>query len=255
MPFFSIIVLATDEHAHLLPRTLDSIFLQNYPNFEVILIDGQKKENPILCTKAHKFAFAENLNIFSMMNQGASLAQGEYLHFLHSGEFYLSCHSLVSIAQWIRSNPAVDLIQTGCILHHSRAPTQTLFEPLSKEGIKKGKIPLNLQAFWFRKKTLERQGKFRTFYTSQGGFELLCRLVLDPSVQKTFIRRVLTDYEYSHLSSLRLLRQFFENLFILGLHLGVNQALFWWMVQSYRRFFYWSWEGLKSAFWKRRPVH
>ena len=42
-PFLSVVVVITDETAHLLPFTLDSIVSQSVTSFEIIVIDGQTR--------------------------------------------------------------------------------------------------------------------------------------------------------------------------------------------------------------------
>ncbi len=250
---FSIIVPVKEGSAHLLPFTLDSILSQDFAQYEIIVIDGQKSENDTIASyqsKIHQVAFAESSNVFSMMNQAILRAKGEYLHFLQPGEYYLTRHALTFLAQFVQVN-AADLIACGSMVRHSLSPAQVMIEPLSREGLKGGKISPSLQAYWFRKNALQAIGGFRGFYTMQGGFDLICRLYLSSTVKKTFFRRVLTDYEYRLLPTKKIIRNFFETMVIILSYFGLSGAMIRWLARCNWRLLNWGWKNIKAAFWKK----
>ncbi len=258
-PLFSIIVPINDQNVHLLSFTLDSIAQQGLDSYEVIIIDGQSKEHSLTIFEAYQPRLARiytalDRNFSAMLNKGVDLASGRYLHFLQPGEFYLSRNAFRFLKEFIDLNSTPDLIYTGCILRHSQALPQQFFKPITIEDLKGVKIPLGLQAYWFRKETILRLGKFDTRYRIQSGFDMVCRLYCHPELRKVFMRRILTDYEYRLAKPTWIMRQLFETLVIIFRQFGFSKAVFFWIANNQFRLIRWWSKNIKSAFWKRRPI-
>lgn len=247
---FSVIVIAPQSSTHLLPFTLASILEQDYPDFETILVEEGTLEGDFPRVKR---VVSQGGGPFSMMNQAAQIAEGEYLHFLLAGEFYLSKHALAFLADFAEKNLRPDLISTGSIIRHSLSPPEILFETMSPKRLKRGSIAPTLQSFYFRRETFLALKGFRKFYTIQNGFDLLCRFFLAPSLRKAFFKRVLTDYEYRRAPASKIIRSFLEALLILFLHFGLSPALLAWLAKNQLRLLNWFWQNIKGAFWKEKP--
>ncbi|HEY6329615.1 MAG TPA: glycosyltransferase family A protein [Blastocatellia bacterium] len=90
-PLFSVII-ATYNRANLLPRALESVWGQQYTDFEVIVVDDGSTDG----TLAYLATLGERVRIFSQTNQGpgaarnlgAKNAQGDYLVFLDSDDVW-----------------------------------------------------------------------------------------------------------------------------------------------------------------------
>jgi len=255
-PVFSIIVAVQGNTVHLLPFTLDSIISQSFEPYEIIIIDGQTKEHSLHVFNAYRSHISRiysalDRNLFAMFNKGISLAQGEYLHFLVPGEFYLSRQAFSFMWEFILTQSSPDLVYTGSIVRHSFSPPQTLFQQISEETLKGAKIPLSLTSYWFRKEALLTLGKFNTRYRYQGGFDLVCRFYNAISLRKAFLRRILTDYEYRLSPPKVILRQLLEILFTIFCYFGFSKAVLWWLAQNHFRFIQWGIKCIKGAFWVR----
>ena len=244
---FSVIICVTDKNGYLLPLTLDSVLAQVHEPFEILVIDGQRSSHPQLY---ERMIPANTTDLFGMMNQGAHLAKGSFLHFLMPGEFYLSHHALTFMKEFIESEERYDLIFTGCIIRHSLAHPQLLFKKLGVQDLKAGKLPSSLQAFWFSKKAFLKLNGFNADYEVQGGFDLICRFYLDQHLKKGFMPRVLTDYTYRKLPPKKIIKQFLETLDIIHCRFGFSKMLLWWMAQNPLRLVQWWLKSIKIAFWK-----
>ncbi len=231
--FFTIALIITDQTAYLLPFTLDGISKQDFHDFEVLKIAHQG-------------------NISEMMNEAIAQANGEYIHFLTPGEFYTSSRSLTLIAEQIHSHANPDLLSMGYIERHSLALPQTFIQPLSIKDLKRGRFAHSLQSHFFRTETLLNLGGFNPDYVAQGGFDMICRFYEDSHLRKTFIRRVLTDYEYRLLPPKRVVAQFFEVFLIICRHFGLSKALIWWTAQNNLRLLRWWFKSVQRAFISQR---
>ena len=258
-PYVSVIVPITDQNVHLLSFTMDSIASQAFGAFEVIVVDGQTREHSLAIFDAYRhcvarFYTALDRNLSAMLNKGAELAKGKFLHFLQPGEFYISRNSLLILKEFVQQSSEPDLVYTGCIIRHSLSPPQQLFHPIEEETLKGAKVPYSLQAYWFKKEAVRLTGKFNTAYLIQGGFDLICRFHRNPTLRKVFLRRILTDYEYRLRKPKWILRQIFETLVIIFRHFGLSKAVFFWIAQNHFRLISWWSKSIKGAFWKRHEL-
>lgn len=92
-PFISIIIINWNSAAYL-PRCLDSISVQTYPNFEVILIDNGSKNSSIVGLEENYSSIVvrteylkSNLGFAVANNIGSRLARGQWLALLNADAF------------------------------------------------------------------------------------------------------------------------------------------------------------------------
>ncbi len=257
--YFSIIITITDQNAHLLAFTLDSIAVQTFRSYEIIVIDGQTKEHSLAIFDAYRCRIARiytalDRNLSAMMNKGVDLSKGNYLHFLQPGEFYISQNSLHFLMEFIDQNPSADLVYTGYVVRHSLTPPQQLFRHIEIEDLKGAKVPLRLEAYWFKKEAILEAGKFNTAYAIQGGFDLICRLYRHRTLSKFYLKRILTDYEYRLQKPKWIIRQLYEMLLIIFRNFGFSKAAIFWIAQNHLRLIRWWSKSIKEAFWKRHSM-
>jgi glycosyltransferase involved in cell wall biosynthesis len=257
---FSVIIPITDDNVHLLPFTLESIAEQIFDSFEIIIIDGRAKGDSLSIYDANRYRLkrvyiALDRNLSAMWNKGVDLSQGKYLHFMQPGEFYISRNTFRFLKEFIEKNPSVDLIYTGRIIRHSLSMPQQFFKQIEKIDLKGARVPQDgLQAYWFKKDTLLFLNKFDTRYRIQGGFDLICRLFQKPNLQKIFMPRILTDYEYRLPRPKWIIQQLIETLFIIFRRFGLGKAAFFWIAQNHLRFICWWSKSIKQAFWKKHSA-
>ena len=101
----SIIVPVYNTEKHI-ERCLDSIMKQDYPNFEVILVnDGSTDESGIIIQKYKEkyknisYIKQENKGVGAARNAGIKVAKGDYISFVDSDDFIMEdyCSHLLSI--------------------------------------------------------------------------------------------------------------------------------------------------------------
>jgi glycosyltransferase involved in cell wall biosynthesis len=89
-PVFSI-VIPTYNRAHLIGKTLDSIFAQRFPDFEVLVVDDGSKDNTQEVVDKFKdsrltYILKENGERGAARNFGAIRAKGQYVNFFDSDD-------------------------------------------------------------------------------------------------------------------------------------------------------------------------
>lgn len=252
IPFFSVIVPIQSSKRYLASLTLDSIASQVFSSFEVLIIKGQVDDKKIFNSFSVYECPEAKDNLSLLMNKGLELARGKYVHFLLPGEFYLSRHAFSFMRDFIEKKEEPDLVYTGFFVHYSLSPSQIVLKQMTKEDLKGGRFCPSLQAYWFRKEALL---PFNPRYEIQGGFEMLCRFYLNPSVKRVWMKRVLTDYQYQKLHINKIFKQFWEVFVVILVHFGISAPFFRWLGRNYLRL----WQGclrqLKAAFWKKDEAY
>lgn len=96
-PYFSVII-PTYNRVKLAERAVESVLLQEYQDFEVLLIDDGSSEDYSELIEKYKFNNKviyhkqKNGHLSSARNKGISLAQGQWVCFLDDDDYYLSNH-------------------------------------------------------------------------------------------------------------------------------------------------------------------
>ena len=106
-----------------LQKTIDSVICQTFRDFEWIVIDGGSTDGSKELIEHYSDHFAywvsePDKGIYNAMNKGTKIAQGEYIQFLNSGDWY--CHS-DSLESSFSFNPKADIVYADCnILEHGK---------------------------------------------------------------------------------------------------------------------------------------
>jgi glycosyltransferase involved in cell wall biosynthesis len=85
-----------------LKKTLKSVFIQEYHDYELIIIDGGSTDGSVEVIKEYKnkihyWVSEPDNGVYHAMNKGIEKAQGEYLFFLNSGDTLYSENTLSKI--------------------------------------------------------------------------------------------------------------------------------------------------------------
>ena len=115
--FFSIII-PVHNAAPYLPQCLDSIERQSFSDFEVILVDDASEDNsPTICaeyedkdTRYHLICQEENRGAAAARNIGLENAQGQYIAFMDSDDFWGRDDALQLLYELILSSKYPDII-------------------------------------------------------------------------------------------------------------------------------------------------
>jgi len=96
-PFFTIIV-ATYNRANLILKAVDSVISQTFGDWELLIIDDGSTDNTKEILGDHlnhpqiRYEYQENKGRSLARNKGIKLAQGQFLCFLDSDDYYLENH-------------------------------------------------------------------------------------------------------------------------------------------------------------------
>lgn len=197
-PLFSIITVTYNAEATV-GRTLESVAEQTCRRYEHIIIDGASTDRTldIVNDKATDLALIESKpdkGLYYAMNDGLSLAAGEYLIFLNAGDKFHSADTLREIADVIEANGHPDIVygQTDIVdddgrfigHRHLTAP-----ERLTLDSFKDGMVVCH-QAF-IPKRAIA--GLYDCAYRYSADYEW-CIICLQRSSGNVMVPGVIVDY-------------------------------------------------------------
>lgn len=217
--------------------TIESVLLQDYPSFELVIVDAESTDRTLEVIKRFRderiilYSVSEYQR-YEMMNKGISLAQGEYINFLFPGDFYLSRFTLKLMMTLALKNKKPDLVYCGSLLRDGKSEVKILCRHLDMQLLKRGQQPTSLQSFWFKTEALIAIGKFRSSFALRGGFDLMCRFNLNPSFTHALTTRVLTDYDLRWVGKSMVIRHFWETLRTIYRYFGPLVVFRWLFVQK-----------------------
>jgi len=247
------VIIPTYQSAEKIGTTLESLVAQDYPDFEVIVIDAGSQDRTLEIVKGMRNTRIQVYTVtgyqrYEMLNKGISLATGTYIGFLFPGDYYLSLFTLRWIMNLAVQQQRPPMVYCGTLLRDGKSEVKVLYRPLDIKLLRHGQQPSSLQSCWFHQAVFAQIGKFDTRYAMRGGFELLCRFV-NSGLTAHSLYRVLTDYDLRASSRHMLLQHFVETGHIVRRYFGWWAYLSWLFRQHDTRRIFNSWaRSIKIAF-------
>ena len=131
------VVLPTFNRAHLISLCVDSLLLQTYQNWELIIVDDGSEDETATVIKRYtdariRYIYQENAERSAARNNGIEHAKGEWICFLDSDDEYQPEH-LQELVKFIEVHkPLPGLIATGLITREGQTTKHKAFLELQK---------------------------------------------------------------------------------------------------------------------------
>ena len=201
------IVIATFNSSATLKDTLESILMQDYSDYEVLVQDGGSTDGTLDIVDDYKSRFGERLILESMkdaglydgFNKGLHRASGDVVGFLNSDDFFTSGNVLSSIVKAYSDNPELDAVYADVQYVSATDKTQVVrfycsckFNP---SRMRCGYMPAH-PTFYARRECYERYGNFDLSMVLAADFEHVLRLI--------FINHIKTQYIHATWVTMRL---------------------------------------------------
>jgi len=231
------IIIPTYNCSQLISLTLESLLLQDYPNFELIVVDAGSEDRTLEVVNSFK---DERISIYSvsvyqiyeMLNKGISQSDGQYINFLFPGDYYIANTTLQIMMNLALDFEMPSMVFCGTLLRPGKDDPKILYRHLSLSLLRKGIQPTSLQSCWFHRSTFALIGKFNTELTIRGGYELFCRFSLHHNLRTVSINRVLTDFDLRSITRAQVIAHFKETLYVINKYFGWFSVVRWLFVQK-----------------------
>lgn len=179
-PFFSIVTVVKNDEKNI-KITLESIFNQDFKDYEYIIIDGKSNDKTLSIINEYK----KNINliiselddgIYYAMNKGAKLSSGEFLVFVNSGDI-LTKNALSLVYKKITNNN-IDFVFGSVKRHYTKSV-------IFKHGFNKKRLLYNFDfatshstGFFVRLKKIREIGFFNTKYKCSADYDVYYKLLI-----------------------------------------------------------------------------
>lgn len=252
-PFFTIIVVVIDLE-HLMAKTLDSIVSQTHQDFEIVVIEAREYHrigHVLQSYPEHRIQLYSDYqdNMGKIMSNALKKAKGKYVHYLFSGDTYLSKYHLQQVRDLIDQNQDPEYLYSAYLRKIEGEFPSASFRKMTPGLLSKGEMACTFQSIWFLRSAIEKYGGIRSEYRYRPLFALMCNMVLNHA-RSIFCPKVLTDYELRMWSTRKVTLFFLESFFILHKKFGWKSSLFWWFSQDQIQLIKLLLRYLKKVFWE-----
>jgi glycosyltransferase involved in cell wall biosynthesis len=163
-------------------ETLNSVFNQDYPSLEVIVVNDGSKDNSLKILNEFKESYKkENLHIIEQTNQGPSLtrnngsnsASGKYLLFLDADDLIATSY-ITKCVKLLDKNPNLNIIYSDSTYFGAKKGKWKLPDFKLPDFLGQNCIPISSV---IRREVFENVGKFDTNINYTEDWELWIRIV------------------------------------------------------------------------------
>lgn len=184
-------------HAEGLRRTMQSVFLQNDPDIEYLVIDGGSTDGSqeVIAEyedKIYYWVSEKDGGIYQAMNKALQHTTGEFVYFLNSGdEFANEQVSRFIVEQFY---PSVDLVYGNTLRPDASGTLVACIHPSIMTMGTFWKKGICQQAIVYRKNLFEKLGLFDESFRIAGDWDFNVRVLLSGGVTR-FCNKVIAVYE------------------------------------------------------------
>lgn len=213
------IITACLNNAGTLESAMQSVFEQDYPNLEYIVIDGASTDGTKEILEKYKdrinvLISEKDKGIYDALNKGLSKATGDIVGFLHADDFYTYTNVISKIAK-VFETENTDCVY-GDIQYVDRDSTLTVIRDWKsgpyRDGLfLKGWMPPH-PTFFMKKKYYEQYGNYNTTFSISADYELMLRMLHKHKLKATYIPEVLVKMRTGGTSNRSLTRRIKANM-------------------------------------------
>ncbi len=187
MPTVSVIMPSYNT-ASLIAESLDSVFAQDYKDFEVIVINDGSPDTPdlerVLGPYRDRIVYLkqENRRACGARNNGVSQARGEYVAFLDSDDSWMPTYLRTQMGHLLK-NPSLDMIYCDCQIYGGGPQSGKTFMqtcpshgPVNFESLLQEKCQIPISGTIVRRQSLVAAGGFDERLAMCDDYEMWLRL-------------------------------------------------------------------------------
>lgn len=167
------VIMPSYNTATLIAEALDSVFAQDYSDFEVIVINDGSPDTPelerVLEPYRERIVYLkqENRRACGARNNGINHARGEYLAFLDSDDSWMPTYLRTQMGH-LQKNPSLDMIYCDCLIYGGGPQSgKTFMQTCPSQG------PVNFESLLLEECQVPISGTIvrRQSIISAGGFD------------------------------------------------------------------------------------
>lgn len=203
-------------------EAISSVLEQTYDDIEYIVVDGKSNDGTWEIiqsidnrTKEQKHRITKAISekdagLYDAINKGIRMATGDYIGFVHSGDFFYSCDVIEKVARRIE--------ETQCDIFYGDGiyvDTDDVNEDIrnwiggsySKRKMRFGWLPLH-PTVYIKRELYERYGLYDTSYKIAGDTDLLIRFMYLQDVKVAYLHQYIIKMRMGGMSTSKSLTKY-----------------------------------------------
>lgn len=185
-----------------LEKTIESVLAQTFSNYEFIIIDGGSNDKSMEIIDKYKSKIAYYISekdngIYEAMNKGISVANGEYLQFLNSGDYLLNKNVLEKVFKY---NGNQDIYYGSSIRNSTDGRNYRCNEPKNLTMKRFFDHSICHQAMFIKKELFNKFGKYNEKLKIVADWEFNVRTIILNNCSLKFLNFPIVFYDMNGLS-------------------------------------------------------
>lgn len=183
------IIMATYNAERFLERALSSVFCQSYPNYELIVQDGNSTDNTISILNKHlpkdMWSSEKDTGVYDAWNKALDRATGDWAIFLGADDCFMGENVLVRCYHHIKRLPSNILFAYGAMALGVEGKVTSLVNRSLLEVYRGFSASMGIPfPATFVKLSLAKKYKFDTSYKIGGDFDFVARFLKHDNIAR-----------------------------------------------------------------------
>lgn len=196
-------------------EAISSVLKQTYDDIEYIIVDGKSQDRTWEIVQSisqhtsgqkHRISKAiseKDAGLYDAINKGIRMATGDYIGFVHAGDFLYSCDVIEKVARRIEETQCDVFYGDGIYVDAddvSEKIRNWIGGRYSKRKIRFGWLPLH-PTVYIKKELYDRLGLYDTSYRIAGDTDLLIRFLYLQDVKVAYLHQYIITMRMGGMST------------------------------------------------------
>jgi glycosyltransferase len=198
-------------------ETIESVLSQTYSNIEYILIDGGSTDGSLEIINSyskgidHVISEPDN-GIYSAINKGLRLSNGEVIGLLHAGDLFYDDNVLFNVQNSFKGHDSDLIYGHSAVFKKTRDKLvrKNISPPFKENLMKRGWFPSH-QSIYFKASVFDKCGYYNEGYKIAGDYEFLLRALYVFKLRATMVDVFVVKFHLGGASSNNLISLFESN--------------------------------------------
>lgn len=202
------LITVTYNSARYLQNAIQSVYNQDYPNIEYIIVDGGSTDDTLSIIEQNsscitKWISEKDNGMYDAINKGMKMATGDVIGILNSDDILASKDVITKIAACFKEHKVDSLF--GDLLYVDPEETSKIHRfwrgmPYNRKSFKLGWMPAH-PTFYVRKEIVDQLGGYETHYFSASDFELMTRYLYKHRISSYYLPELIVKMRTGGMSN------------------------------------------------------